>query len=279
MEVLLGTRPEHRQLGELQCQYPAACENERAIKRNGERHWLCEIHRDRQNRSQRNRHRRVVGEKKRKGGATGCVMGPRAAASPPEKKRKSNAVETASRSSRVQAGAESLPQSLAPVREARRSSEKRSKTRKTTKANLPGVSRTATPVAKASSSQLPEDAPAREGWFKTYSQCAEGSDGGKSAAGENGNASRAVPATHNSNGSAPCSTRNEQPTHADPACPAGHAAHAVIVVVQALPISCIADDGLQPASSTAESSVFSTVFQAITKMLAVQPCAQHRSEA
>jgi hypothetical protein len=85
MDVPLGTRPEHRQLGELQCQYPGACENERAIKRNGERHWLCEIHRDRQNRSQRDRHRRVVEEKKRNGGATGCAMGPRAMALPHEK--------------------------------------------------------------------------------------------------------------------------------------------------------------------------------------------------
>jgi len=205
-------------------------------------------------------------------------MGPRAAALP-HKKNKSNALETARRSTRVQAGAESLPQSLAPVPEARRSSEKRPKTRKSTKANLPGVSRTASPVAKASSSQLPEDTPAREGRFKTYSQRAEGSDDGKSAAGENRYVSRAEPATHNPKGPSSCSAPEEQPTHADPACPASHAAHAVIVVVQALPISCIVDDGLQPASSTAESSVFAAVFQAITKMLAVRPCAQHRSVA
>ncbi|KAE8970957.1 hypothetical protein PR002_g26964 [Phytophthora rubi] len=54
-----------RQLGPLQCQYPGHCENERAVKVNRERHWLCDEHRDHQNALQRDSYRRTA-EKKTK---------------------------------------------------------------------------------------------------------------------------------------------------------------------------------------------------------------------
>ncbi|KAE9270715.1 hypothetical protein PF008_g30542 [Phytophthora fragariae] len=50
----------------LQCQYPGQCSNERTLKRNGERHWLCAEHRDHQNALQRDRYRRVTKKKKEK---------------------------------------------------------------------------------------------------------------------------------------------------------------------------------------------------------------------
>ncbi|KAE8891736.1 hypothetical protein PF003_g24295 [Phytophthora fragariae] len=55
-----------RQLGPLRCQYPGHCENERAVKVNGERHWLCDEHRDHQNALQRDRYRRTAKKKTKK---------------------------------------------------------------------------------------------------------------------------------------------------------------------------------------------------------------------
>jgi hypothetical protein len=43
-----GKMPAQRPLKSLQCQYPAGCPNGRTVKRNGERHWVCKSHRDRQ---------------------------------------------------------------------------------------------------------------------------------------------------------------------------------------------------------------------------------------
>ncbi|KAG7379235.1 hypothetical protein PHYPSEUDO_008861 [Phytophthora pseudosyringae] len=48
---------EKRQLSPLQYQYPGHCSNERAFKVNGERHWLCDAHRNHQNILQRDRYR------------------------------------------------------------------------------------------------------------------------------------------------------------------------------------------------------------------------------
>lgn len=45
-------------LSSLLCQYPGKCGNERALKANGQRHWLCAIHRDHQNAMQRARYQR-----------------------------------------------------------------------------------------------------------------------------------------------------------------------------------------------------------------------------
>ncbi|KAJ8538930.1 hypothetical protein ON010_g12938 [Phytophthora cinnamomi] len=45
-------------LSSLQCQYPGKCGNERALKANGQRHWLCAIHRDHQNAMQRARYQK-----------------------------------------------------------------------------------------------------------------------------------------------------------------------------------------------------------------------------
>jgi len=50
---------EKKPRGKLQCQYPGGCSNERAFKRNGERHWLCGSHRDHQNALQRERYKKV----------------------------------------------------------------------------------------------------------------------------------------------------------------------------------------------------------------------------
>ncbi|KAG1691559.1 hypothetical protein DVH05_026854 [Phytophthora capsici] len=54
-----GSRRE-RNLSPQQCQYPGHCKNERTLKNNGERHWLCAEHRDHQNALQRERYRRAV---------------------------------------------------------------------------------------------------------------------------------------------------------------------------------------------------------------------------
>jgi hypothetical protein len=182
----------------------------------------------------------------------------------------------------VQAGAESLPQSLAPVPEARRSSEKRPKTRKSTKANLPGVSRTACPARprlrkpQARSSRKIHQ-PAKGGLKRTHNALKAPSMGSLRWAKADTLLEMYQPRTTRRDHLYAALPKSNRPMQT--ACPASHAAHAVIVVVQALPISCIVDDGLQPASSTAESTVFSAVFQAITKMLAVQTCAQHRSKS
>ncbi|RLN71199.1 hypothetical protein BBJ28_00026372 [Nothophytophthora sp. Chile5] len=64
-----GARSIH-QREPLQCQYPGNCKNERAVKVNGERHWLCKQHRDHQNAMQRERYKRAVKKKTRVKAAT-----------------------------------------------------------------------------------------------------------------------------------------------------------------------------------------------------------------
>jgi hypothetical protein len=55
-----------RQFAPHQCQYPGGkCTNERAMKKNGERHWLCSWHRDHQNSMQRDRYRRTMANTKK----------------------------------------------------------------------------------------------------------------------------------------------------------------------------------------------------------------------
>lgn len=55
---------EAHQLGPLQCQYRGTCYNERAVKTSGDRHWLCDFHRKRQNDMQRARYQRLVERRK-----------------------------------------------------------------------------------------------------------------------------------------------------------------------------------------------------------------------
>ncbi|KAJ8566375.1 hypothetical protein ON010_g6752 [Phytophthora cinnamomi] len=50
----------------------------------------------------------------------------------------------------------------------------------------------------------------------------------------------------------------------------GQAFHTIVVVVQTTPVPGITDEGLQRPHPTAENTVTSTVFQAITEALAVQ---------
>ncbi|ETN15475.1 hypothetical protein PPTG_06742 [Phytophthora nicotianae INRA-310] len=52
------------QPGSLLCKYPSRCNNERAIKANGGRHWLFDEHRHHQNALQRDRYRRAAAKKK-----------------------------------------------------------------------------------------------------------------------------------------------------------------------------------------------------------------------
>ncbi|KAE9120352.1 hypothetical protein PF007_g8208, partial [Phytophthora fragariae] len=59
-------RREKQPRGPLQCQYPGRCSNERAIKPNGGRHWLCESHRDHQNALQRDRYKKITKSTKKK---------------------------------------------------------------------------------------------------------------------------------------------------------------------------------------------------------------------
>lgn len=62
----MSTKRGAKQFGRLQCQYPGSgCTRERALKKNGERHWLCAEHRDHQNTLQRERYRRAVTKTKK----------------------------------------------------------------------------------------------------------------------------------------------------------------------------------------------------------------------
>ncbi|KAG3057983.1 hypothetical protein PI124_g17247 [Phytophthora idaei] len=56
-----------RHFGPQQCQYPGgSCTNERTLKKNGKRHWLCAEHRDQRNAMQRDLYRRTVNKTKKK---------------------------------------------------------------------------------------------------------------------------------------------------------------------------------------------------------------------
>lgn len=266
MDPARRARRERRVQGELQCHYPGACSNERAIKPNGERHWLCERHRERQNALQRARHQRIAEAKKRKIASIHDTKEPPAAVPPAPVRHEKRAITTnkgaATRKPRALPGKEESPQS--------RAGQPRKKRPKTLNAIDP---------ARFHQAPLPQttgESPSSRRAEHATSRGRPSSEGGRGECADSkkysGRPSRPTQPEKTPTTIADADTRHLPATdRRNSELSTGREFHAIVVVVQTVPVPCVASGGEQPPRNTTQNTVASTVLRAITEALAAQP--------